>query len=104
MSKSGKRYSVEFKEQVVALVRTGRSRLSVAKEFGISDATVGEWFKQASVDTGERSDGLTTAEKQELTQLRREVKRLKIERDILSKAAAWFAQETGSIPKGSSNS
>mgnify|MGYP000898509767 CR=1 FL=1 len=101
---SGKRYSEEFRQQVVALVRSGRTKLSVAKEFQISDGTVGNWLKQAGLDAGERSDGLTTVERQELAQLRRENKRLKIERDILSKAAAWFAQETGSIPKGSSNS
>jgi transposase len=101
---SRKRYSAEFREQVIALVRSGRTMLSVAKEFQISDGTVNNWVKQAGVDAGERSDGLTTAERQELAQLRKENKRLKIERDILSKAAAWFAQETGSIPKGSSNS
>ena len=99
-----KQYSPEFKAQVVELFRSGRSALSVAQEFGLSDNTVRNWAKQAGLDAGERSDGLTTAERQELAQLRRENKRLKIERDILSKAAAWFAQETGSIPKGSSNS
>jgi len=99
-----KRYPKEFKEQVVALVRTGRSANSVAKEFQLSDNTVGNWVKQADVDAGARTDGLTTEERQELARLRRENKQLKLERDILSKAAAWFARETGSIPNGSSNS
>src|SRR4051812_7231097 len=104
MPKGQKRYPKEFKEQVVALAGTGRSALSLAKEFGVTDNTVRNWVKQAGLDVGTRSDGLTSSEKEELTRLKREVRQLKLERDILSKAAAWFARETGSIPKGSSNS
>ena len=59
---------------------------------------------QADRDTGKRHDGLTTAEHEELTRLSRENRQLKLERDILSKAAAWFARETGTVPdKGSSS-
>jgi transposase len=59
---------------------------------------------QADRDAGKRQDGLTTTERQELTRLRRENRQLKLERDILSKAAAWFARETGTVPdKGSSS-
>jgi transposase len=101
---TGKRYSSEFKDQVVALVRTGRSFNSVAREFQISDNSVAKWVNQAGVDAGERGVGLTTDEKQELAKLRKRVRQLEVERDILSKAAAWFARETGSIPNGSSNS
>jgi transposase len=61
-------------------------------------------MKQADLDAGERKDGLTSTENDELRRLRRENKQLKMERDILSKAAAWFARETGTIPEGSSGS
>jgi transposase len=62
------------------------------------------WVRQSDRDEGRRSDGLTTPEREELERLRRENRQLKTEREILSKAAAWFARETGSIPPGSSNS
>jgi transposase len=74
------------------------------KEFDLSYQTVLNWLKQTDLDAGKRTDGLTTAERDELTRLRREIKQLKIEREILSKAAAWFARETDSIPPKSSNS
>ncbi|MBN2501756.1 MAG: hypothetical protein JXB38_13325 [Anaerolineales bacterium] len=61
-------------------------------------------MKQAELDDGQRQDGLTTDEKQELARLRRENKRLRQEREILKKAAAWFAQETDSVPPKSSGS
>jgi transposase len=60
------------------------------------------WVKQAELDDGSQSDGLTTGEREELARLRRENARLKEEREILSKAAAWFAQETEKKSKGSS--
>jgi transposase len=105
MPKNQKRYPKEFRDQVVALARaTGRSALSLAREFQISDGSVRTWVKRAELDQGQRSDGLTTAEREELARLRRENRQLKLEREILSKAAAWFARETGSIPNGSSNS
>lgn len=61
-------------------------------------------MKQAALDTGERTDGLTTEERAELRQLRRENRRLKVEREILQKAAAWFARETHTIPEPDSHS
>jgi transposase len=100
----GRGYPPEFREQIVGLHRAGRSARSLAKEFDLSYQTVLNWLKQAGLDAGERSDGLTTAEREELAKLRRENKQLKIEREILSKAAAWFARETDSIPPKSSNS
>ena len=66
--------------------------------------SISNWVAQADRDAGRRTDGLTTAERTELTQLRRENRQLKVERDILSKAAAWFAQETTVNTKRSSGS
>jgi transposase len=98
------RYPPEFRRKIVELVRAGRSPAQVAREFEPSLQTIQNWVKQADLDEGLRKDGLTTAERTELTKLRREVKQLKLEREILSKAAAWFARETDSIPPKSSNS
>jgi transposase len=66
--------------------------------------SIRKWVRQSDRDAGRRSDGLTTDEKGELQRLRRENATLREEREILKKAAAWFARETGSIPSGSSNS
>jgi transposase len=89
---------------MVELVRSGRSPEELAREFEPSSQAIRNWVRQADLDDGHRADGLTTAEREELTRLRRENRQLKVERDIMSKAAAWFARETGSIPPGSSNS
>ena len=104
MGKNGKRYSPELQEQLVRLVRTGRSAKELAREYEPTEQTIRNWVKQAELDEGTRSDGLTTEERQELGRLRRENARLKEEREILSKAAAWFAQETEKKSKGSSRS
>ncbi len=73
---------------------------SVAREFEPSEQTIRNWVKQAELDEGIRSDGLTTEARKEMRELKREVKRLRMERDVLKKAAAWFARESGSIPGG----
>ncbi|MCC6808230.1 MAG: IS3 family transposase [Deltaproteobacteria bacterium] len=86
MAKRPKRYPKEFREQVVELARAGRTPRQLADEFGITDNTVRNWVKQAGLDRGSRSDGLTTEEKQELARLRRENRQLKLERDILFKS------------------
>ena len=68
---------------------------------------IAHWVAQADRQEGrreEKGDGLAAAERDELVRLRRENKQLRLERDILSRAAAWFARETGAIPSGSSNS
>lgn len=97
------RYAPEFKRQMVGLVRAGRSPASLAKEFGPSAWTVALWVKQAARDAGDGDGGLNSSERDELRRLRRENRRLKEEREILSKAAAWFATE--SVPsKRSSDS
>ena len=89
---------------MIELVRAGRSPESLAKEFEPSAQTIRTWMKQAARDAGERTDGVTTPEREEITRLRRENRQLKLEREILSKATAWFARETGSIPRGGSSS
>jgi len=97
-------YPEEFKRQLVELHRAGRSLGSLAREFEPNEMTIRKWIKQAALDSGEREDGLTTEEREELRRLRRDVRRLREERDILKKAAAWFARETRSVPeKGSSS-
>jgi len=99
-----KPYPPEFREQLVALVRTGRSPEELAQEFEPSAQSIRSWVAQADRDEGKRADGLTTQERKELQRLRRQVKQLETEREILKKAAAWFAQETDSVPPKSSNS
>jgi transposase len=89
---------------MVELVRTGRTPDELSQEFEPSAEAIRQWVKQADRDDGRRADGLTSAEREELYSLRRENRRLRQERDILSKTAAWFARETGVIPSGSSNS
>ena len=98
------RYAPEFRRQMVELVRTGRSPASLAKEFGPSGWPISLWVKQAARDDGKGDGGLTSPEREELTRLRRENRRLKEERDILSKAAAWFATEGSASSKRSSGS
>ena len=97
-------YPLEFRQQMVELVRAGRSPKALAKEFEPSEQTIRNWVKQAELDTGQRIDGLTTEERAELRQLRRENRQLKLEREILKKAAAWFARETGAVPERDSSS
>ena len=94
------RYPPEYKERLIELVRAGRSPGSLAREFEPSEQTIRNWVKQADLDEGLRSDGLTTEARKELVELKRENKRLRMERDILKQAAAWFARESGSIPSG----
>ena len=97
-------YPPEFRKQLVELVRVGRTPRELSREFEPTAQTIANWVFQADVDEGVSREGLTTDEQEELRQLRREVKRLRVEREILKKAAAWFAQETGSVPKRSSSS
>ena len=94
----------EFRQQLIELVRPGRTPEELAREFEPSAESFCNWVKQADRDGGRRHDGLTSAEREELTRLRREIRQLKQQREILSKAAAWFAREAGTIPKKSSGS
>jgi transposase len=87
-------YPPEFRRQMVELVRAGRSPEELAKEFQPSAQSIRLWIRQADLDNGHRQDGLTSAEKDELARLRREVKLLREEKEILRKAAVFFARET----------
>jgi transposase len=102
--KKRKRYSAELRQELVRLVQEGRSPESVAREFEPTAQAIRKWVRQAELDEGKRTDGLTTTEREELVRLRRENARLQEEREILSKAAAWFAQETEKKSNRSSSS
>jgi transposase len=76
----------------------------LAREFEPSAQSIRNWVKQADLDEGRRDDGLTSSERAELHRLRRENRELREEREILAKAAAWFARETHSVPPKDSSS
>ena len=88
-------YPAEFRQQLIELVRAGGVPAQLSREFGVSATTIAKWAMRDAVDEGRpvpaKPDALSTAERQELAQLRRESRQLKIEREILSKATAWFA-------------
>ena len=104
MPKSRPPYPPEFRRHMVELVRSGRTPEELSREFEPTAQSIWNWVRQAERDEGIRQDGLTTDEKEELRRLRREVRILREEKEILKKAAAWFAQETGSTPRGRSGS
>lgn len=103
MARTRNTYPPEFRQQMVELVRTGRTPEELAREFDPSAQAIRNWVAQADIDEGRR-EGLSTAEREELRKLRRDNKRLRQEREILAKAAAWFARETDSVPPKSSSS
>jgi transposase len=95
-----KPYTQEFRVQMLELIKAGRNPKELAAEFGCHVTTLRDWMKQNSVIQGavpSTSTQLIDKERAELVQLRREVKRLKIERDILAKATAWFAKQDGEM-------
>jgi transposase len=104
MPRSRSPYPPEFREQIIALIRAGRTTEELAEEYEPSAQTIRNWITQADRDLGTRMDGLPTDEKEELRRLRREVKVLRQEKEILKKAAAWFARESNSIPERDSSS
>lgn len=100
MPRTHRPYPAEFRQQMLELVRAGRNPAELAREFECSAQAIRNWVAQAAIDAGKPSPGkdggLTSAEREELTRLRREVRRLQTERDILAKATAWFAGRNGS--------
>ena len=104
MPRSHPPYPDEFRQQILELIRAGRTPAELAQEFEPTAQTISNWVAQAQRDDGQRHDGLTSAEREELRKLRRENRQLREEREILAKAAAWFAQETHSVPRKSSSS
>ncbi len=104
MPKNRPPYPPEFRQQLVDLVRAGRTPEELSREFEPTAQSIWNWVRQAERDQGVRVDGLKTEEKEELRRLRRENKVLREEREILKKAAAWFAEETGSTPRRRSSS
>lgn len=106
MPKSHAPYPAEFRQQMIELVRAGRNPHDLAKEFPCSAQTIRNWVGQSAIDSGKPlpgKEGLTTAEREELARLRRQVKQLQMERDILAKATAWFAGKNGGTSTSSSN-
>ena len=101
MARKRKTYAPEFRRQMVELVRSGRTPEELGREFEPSAGSIRKWVEQLDRDEGRRLDGLTTEEHKELRELRRENKQLKLEREILGKAAAWFARESITLPKPS---
>ena len=102
MPRSSPRCAAEYRQQMVELVRSGRSPDPLASELEPSAQSIRNWVAQADRDEGGRAGGLPTAEREELRLLRRDNRRLREEREILARATAWFARETG--PTGSSGS
>jgi transposase len=104
MPRSRIAYPPEFRHKLVELVASGRSPEELAKEFEPSAQTIRNWVKRAEADGGKRRDVLTSVEREELVKLRRELRQVKLEREILAKATTWFAREADTNPKKSSGS
>jgi len=104
MPKSHPPYPAEYRQQMVDLVRAGRTPGALAREFEVSAQAIRNWVRQGERDAGQRQDGLTSMEREELQRLRRENKQLRLEREILKRAAAWFARESNAVPERSSDS
>ena len=104
MPKSRTPYPEEFKRRLIEMVRAGRSPDELAEKFEPTAQSIRNWVAQAERDAGRRSDGLSSEEREELRRLRRENKTLREEREILKKAAAWFAKETDGTSSGRSRS
>ena len=97
-------YAPESRRQLVELVHAGRSPEALAREFEPTAQSIRNWVAQSKRDASCGDGGLATVEREELHRLRRENRQLRLEREILSKAAAWFARETNAIPSKGSGS
>jgi transposase len=107
-NKSRRAYLPEFRQQVVELYHAGRSTAELAQDFGPHPQSIRNWVAWAKRDAGavdkDGKEHLTPCEREELSRLRRENRQLRLDREILSKAAAWFARETNRIPSQDSDS
>ena len=104
MPKTRPAYPAEFRRRLIELARKGRTPEELGRQFEPSAQTIRNWLRQAARDEGRRRDGPTSEELDELRRLRRENKLLREEREILKKAAAWFAKESSSSPSRDSSS
>ena len=107
MPKSHPPYPAEFRQQTIELADAGRTPVELSKEFGPTAQTITNWLAQAARDAGKPlpgKEGLSTAEREELARLRRENRQIKMERDILAKATAWFARKSDVGSPNSSSS
>ena len=87
-------YPPEFRAEAVELIRSGsKSIAELSRDLGVTDQTLRNWLRQADLDAGRRHDGLTTGEREELRRLRSENRTLRMERDLLKKAAVFFAKD-----------
>lgn len=94
-SRSRRSFTDEFRRDAVAMVLDdGNKIVDVAERLGIGEGTLGNWVRQARIDRGERA-GVSTSERQELVDLRRENARLRMERDLLKRATAFWVKESG---------
>ena len=107
MPKTRPPYPTEFRQQMIELAGTGRTPAELSREFNVSAQTISNWVAQAARDRGQplpSKEGLSTAEREEVVRLRRQLKRVHEERDILAKATAWFAARNGATSTPSSDS
>ncbi len=104
MAKTRPPYSNEFRDKLLQLHRNGRTIEELARQFEPTEQTIRNWIAQDDRDRGKRKDGLSTADREQLNRVLRENRRLKLENEILAKAAAWFARETDKIPGKDSSS
>jgi len=107
MPKTHPPYLAEFRQQIIELAGTGKTPAELSREFGPTTQTIINWLAQAARDVGKPvpgKEGLSTPEREELARLRRECRQLKLERDILAKATAWFARKSDVGSPNSSNS
>ena len=103
MAKKVKGYPAEFRHKILELARSGKTATVLAREYEVARQTIMNWIKQDEIDSSRR-DGVTTDDQLEIRRLKKQVRELEIKREILKKAAAWFARETEAIPNKDSNS
>ena len=104
MPKARPPYPAEFRHKLIDLVRAGRNPEELARQFEPTAQTIRNWVAEDDANKGKRTDVLSTVEREELVRLRRELRQVQLEREILAKATAWFAREADTNPKKSSGS